>query len=94
MSAARLAWCAEEGRVGGKERSGCGVRGQRKGRMRRACPRESNVVRCRRWRGGGKGPTEGLDGETTEESGGDAVLTLPQRYALLTISGLSCGIQY
>jgi len=34
-----------------------------------------------------KGPTEGRDGETTEESG-DAVLTLPQRCALLTVSGL------
>jgi len=37
--------------------------------------------------GGVKGPTEGRDGETTEESG-DAVLTLPQRCALLTSSGL------
>jgi len=31
-----------------------------------------------------KGPTEGRDGETTEE-GGDAVLIWPQRCALLTI---------
>jgi len=40
-----------------------------------------------------KGPTEGRDGETTEESG-DAVLTLPQRCALLTISELLCRIQW
>jgi len=40
-----------------------------------------------------KGPTEGRDGETTEESG-DAVLEWPQRCALLTISGLLCGIQW
>jgi len=51
------------------------------------------VVRCGRWSGGGNGATEGLDGETTEEIGGDAVLTLPQRCALLIISGLSCGKQ-
>jgi len=38
-----------------------------------------------------KGPTEGRDGETTEE-GGDAVLMCPQRCALLTISGLLCGV--
>ena len=40
-----------------------------------------------------KGPTEGRDGETTAE-GGDAVLIWPQRCALLTISGLLCGIQW
>jgi len=40
-----------------------------------------------------KGPTEVRDGETTEESG-DAVLTLLQRCALLTISGLLCRIQW
>ena len=43
--------------------------------------------------GGVKGPTEVRDGETTEESG-DAVLTLPQRCALLTTSGLLCRIQW
>ena len=69
------------------------MRGKRKRRMRRACPRESMVVRCGRWRGGGSGATEGLDGETTEESGGDVVLTLPPRCALLTTSGLSCRKQ-
>ena len=36
---------------------------------------------------------EGRDGETTEESG-DAVLTLPQTCALLTISGLLRQIQW
>jgi len=40
-----------------------------------------------------KGPTEERDGEMTEERG-DELLIWPQRCALLTISGLLCGIQW
>jgi len=62
--------------------------GHKKERMRRASKREHGgaVTTIEWWCERADGGANWRDGETTEESG-EAVLILPQRGALLTISG-------
>jgi len=89
----RRAAAKKGGGGGAKKRGGCGARPKEGADAARSSKREHGgaVTTMKWWCERPDGGARWRDGETTEESG-EALLTLPQRSALLTISGPWCGV--